>query len=326
MPTPDAYEMRLVTSDASGTHTTTPGTPTFGLNNDGVTDLLITFPPGPGGGTFRGTGALLPTGLHILTAAHVVTNNSGALVPGTTGTVEFEVPGGSVFRNVSSITVHPSYNGNATSGNDIAVITLSALAPAAAPRYNVFTGSVASAIGAQSIKVGFGQSGHGNTGATTASGTKRAGLNEYDADARDVLSNLGGGSNPFGGALPAAGASIAYDFDNGTANQNAMVAVGFASDTGFGNDEVNSAPGDSGGPTFVFENGEWRIAGVTSYGFGFTGNPDISNGTNSSFGEISVDMFVPGYAAFLTPFVPEPGSMAFVLTTLLALGTRRRKA
>ena len=58
-----------VTADgapAGGTHVTTPGVTAFGVDVDGVAELLIST----SGGTRRCTGSLLYTGQHIVTAAN----------------------------------------------------------------------------------------------------------------------------------------------------------------------------------------------------------------------------------------------------------------
>ncbi len=353
-----------VTSDGSGTHTTSPGVSVFGLNHDGVCDIIVTI---PGVGSFRGTGTLLPGGNAILTAAHVITN-AGSFVPGTTATVTFKLSSGNTTIGVDTFTVHPSYNGNYTEGYDLAVLELVSTAPASVPRYDIYRGTTDVGNPGPQIKVGFGMSGHGATGATLASGTKRAGLNEYEMDGRATLSALGGGSNPFGGSLPAAGATSAYDFDSGLAANDVFAYSPFnlPANLGFGADEVGAAPGDSGGPTFQEANDtrltlpagpvnlgsfivgtpgngsveltkagnnattfaidyagdatnadttgsfsgstpDFKIAGVTSYGFGFIGLPDATpGGTHSSWGEVVVDMRVAysEHASFIDPFLP----------------------
>lgn len=319
-------EYRYVTSDVSGSHTTTPGVSVFGLNHDGVGDLVFLTTPTTG---IRGTGSLLQTGRHVLTAAHVVTNaNTNVIGSFLSGTIKFETTSGSVIIPYQSITVDPLYNGDATEGHDIAIVTLSQTAPIFVPRYEIYRGNAE--IGVDSIKVGYGQSGIGTTGTSILSGTKRAGKNEYDVDARSVLSALGSGVNPFdGGALPGVGLSLAYDFDDGTVTRNAMdgyFPIDFNSDLGFGVDEVNSAPGDSGGPTFIIDSGIFKIAGVTSYGFGFNGNPDISPGTNSSFGEIAVDMRVAAEQIFIDGAIPEPGSCVLMAIGIGLLCCRYRPA
>jgi hypothetical protein len=67
-----------VTADGTATHATTPGVDAFGLDVDGIADLIITRDDG----VFRGSGSLLWTGRHILTAAHCVTAIGSPGLPG----------------------------------------------------------------------------------------------------------------------------------------------------------------------------------------------------------------------------------------------------
>ena len=73
-------------------------------------------------------------------------------------------------------------------------------------------------------------------------------------------------------------------------------------DLGLGDDEVNSASGDSGGPIFI----DGKIAGVTSWGFTPGTPPDVLSGVNSSFGEFSSDARVSINAAWIDSIVGDP--------------------
>ena len=141
-------------------------------------------------------------------------------------------------------------------------------------------------------KAGYGRSGWGGDGDVASSGLKRNGQNCYDDTADQLL-------NVFSLSTTTPNSILHYDFDNGvTAND----AYGFhfgKTHTGLGSTEVNSAPGDSGGPSFN-ESGE--ITGITSYGitFSINGNTaDIDNDLNSSFGEVSGDTRVSIFASWI---------------------------
>src|SRR5207253_581057 len=96
-------------------------------------------------------------------------------------------------------------------------------------------------------------------------GVKRYGQNVYDALSPDLNSNL---KSPNG---------LAYDFDDGTKANNTLSAYGSRGQVSGG--DAMTAPGDSGGPGFLVDrNGNFLIAGVTSYGT-----------TKTSFGAIGVD-------------------------------------
>jgi hypothetical protein len=326
------YEPALVTSDGIGTHATSPGVPAFGVNVDGVARVFIDNNPDINLGSLC-SGSLLSTGRHLLIAAHCLADSSGNIdvidgVDGNAVTFSLSTGNQSFFFSSTDITIAPGYSGNLTEGNDLAIIEFDQPLPAEIPRYEIWGGAQGSEFGLRSIKVGYGRSGIGSAGASTNPNTKRAGLNEYDADANAVLNALGGGVNPFGGNLPAVGTGIAYDFDSGEQDNNALIytPINFNSDLGFGDDEVGIAGGDSGGPTFIYDSvdNRFEIAGVHSYFFGFNGLPDAAPGTNSSWGEVMVDTRVANHLDFInSQLIPEPASLLLALAAVAAIGARR---
>ena len=334
------YQPWIVTSESPvngpGNHAnTTPGVAELGINHDGVAQLLIDTNPTPG---LFGlcSGSLLNTGFHILTAAHCVTNNAGALNVGTSdpNEVRFATTAGTLTFPFAAadVTVHPSYNGDTLDGFDVAVIELGSVVPTSVPRYDIVsTGAFTATDGS---KFGFGRGGHGTVGSTVGivgppfPSTKRFGQNRYES--------IGLGAAPFSvGGITNNDTQLTYDFDNGTAGNDAYAFFfggGFAN-TGLGaGTEANSAGGDSGGPTFVNEGGTMKIAGVTSYGlrlaFGGGVTSDVNGGIDSSFGEFSVDARV-GNASInnfitSTAAVPEPSPFLFWSLLALAIGARKR--
>lgn len=246
-----------------------------GTGFDGVVQLV--------GATGAGcTGTLLPSGRHVLTAAHCITNNAG-VIDQTSTTVTFQMPGNTISMVVpqANYYLHHPWTGNTSNPNDIAILLLPSLAPSGpaglgAERFDIYRDT--NEVGQNFTFVGYGRTGTGTTGDTQAGGTKRLGQNRFEA-----LSQVVGGP---------ANTGLAFDFDNGNATNDALGARHSLSNLGLGAVEANTAPGDSGGPSFIGN----RIAAVTSYGYGYTGNPDMLPGTNSSFGEISVNTRVSSYA------------------------------
>lgn len=321
-----------VTSDASATHTTTAGTPVFGVNHDGVADLVISRP----GGNARCTGSLLSDGQSLLTAAHCLTDSNGNPVS-TNVQATWELASGDVLQSTADVTIHPMYNGDLTDGYDIAIVQFDTPIATTVPRYDIYRKTDGGEIGVETVKVGYGRSGFGNTGSTTASGTKRFGKNKYEDDGLGSggadISNVGGITN--------SDTQLTYDFDSNFRNLDLagndsdhdafQFFFGGGGDLGFGDDEVGAAPGDSGGPSFVFDDGEWVIAGVTSYGFRleFTDgtSSDVNGSTNSSWGEFAVDARVAeaSMQSFIdTNLIPEPHTVALVVSGGLILLHRRR--
>ncbi|MFW5682726.1 MAG: trypsin-like serine protease, partial [Phycisphaeraceae bacterium] len=240
-----------VTSDGTATHTTTAGTPVFGVNHDGVADLIISRP----GGNARCTGSLLSDGQTLLTAAHCLTDNNGDPVASSVSAT-WELASGDVIQSSADVTIHPMYNGDLTDGYDIAIVQFDTKINADVPRYDIYRKTNEGEIGVETVKVGYGRGGFGNTGSTTASGTKRFGKNKYEDDGLGTggtgISNVGGITN--------SDTQLTYDFDsnfrnldNLSGNDSDHDAFQFffnrPEDLGYGDDEVGAAPGDSGGPS-----------------------------------------------------------------------------
>ncbi|MCR9254971.1 MAG: trypsin-like serine protease, partial [Alphaproteobacteria bacterium] len=251
-----------------------------GQGYDGVVDIRFDGQP-------TGTGALLSDGLHILTAAHLWDSNQS--LAASSVTIRFSIMGDTTDYTVDSYTLHPSYVVNDTDlDNDVALIKLSAAAPANANRYELYTAS--DEVGKTFTVVGFGLRGTGTAGqdSSETEAVPRIGQNRVDALVEAVSSS----------AVP--GSQLIFDFDNGTTANDAGTLIGVP-DTGLGSQEVNTTQGDSGGPSFI----DGKIAGITSYGgtpstFGFTTNTDVDTTTNSTYGEFSSNVRVSYYADWIT--------------------------
>lgn len=274
--------------------------------------------------------ALLSTGRHLLTAAHCVTDEQGwptliggvALFP-TVGTDA--VTGSFEAVGFSRAQVHPGWNGGGLlAGNDLAIITLDAPAPAAAQRYELYTGH--QELGVVHTRVGWGEVGLGNGTNIFLSGF-RQGQNVYESTGTLVEAAFN---------LPPNENLLYYDFDDGMTSP----VLGYAPhdafgfwfsrpDLGLGLAESMAAPGDSGGPTFI----DGRIAGISSFDLTFwasnldsSDSTDPTRGPDSSFGEFGGDTRVSAYADWITTTIPEPQTDALMLAGLglLAVGARRR--
>ena len=235
-------------------------------------------------GLYYGSGTLLPTGRHILTAAHVVDESNRDQL-----TVYFTLLGGIVSIPVAQVTIHPGWTGIGDDINhDVAVLELTDMAPSSAPRYDLYT---------QTDEVGqtFTISGYGaatGNATDTSPPERRAGDNTFDSDA--TLFNQWLDWNVTGNR------QLVFDYDDGTAAHDAFGQHFGLVGLGLGSREAIMTPGDSGGPTFLEQGGEWLVAGVNSY-IARPANSlsDIDSMTNNSFGEFAVVMRVSAYRAWI---------------------------
>jgi secreted trypsin-like serine protease len=261
---------------------------------DGVAKLVIN------GGTGC-SGTLLAGGAYVLTAAHCVTDTSGAL---TATNIAVSFDSGAVTASVSSasqIAVFSSWNGVLGENDDLALLRLDTAVTSVAG-YALYTSS---ALGKTVLVAGYGLTGTGAAGATTGSwGTLHYGYNQYES----YFSN--------------ASSSILYDFDSGSSANNLFGSLGL------GSSEAMIASGDSGGASFVSLSGVLYLAGVHSFG-GTAGVGDVDSALNSSYGEIGGDTQIYSAANLSwiqsVTAVPEPSVSALLLCGLIGMGTWRRR-
>jgi len=244
--------------------------------------------------TVRCSGALLPTGKHVLTAAHCVTDDRGRLnLQYGFVTFEGDNPVDEQIDVISAIK-HPKFKGDVLRGYDIAVLELASEASPDITRYDIDRNPTDD-VGSVGIKAGYGRTGQGDEGAVDPSGTKHDGKNKYDATAREMYQALRLNQKQY-----FADGILQFDFDNLKSDNDAFGFFFSKPDTGLGTYEVNSAPGDSGGSTQT--NGV--ITGITSYGITLTyttgKTSDVTPGViDSSFGEFSADTRVSQYTSFI---------------------------
>jgi hypothetical protein len=249
------------------------------------------------------SGALLSTGMHVITAAHCVEG-----VP--SGSVTFSTTTGPVTIGFSQVAFAPGSTGNPDEGADLAILTLNSLAPVSG--YQLYRNLTLS--GPTPIEVaGYGATGTGLTGATQAGGVLRAGTNTYDV----IFDGIPG--HPY-----------IFDFDDGTVEHdtlgNTLDPANAVHNLGTGNTEAMLATGDSGGPSFIQVAGTWELAGIHSF-ITSPGLPlDVDDVRNSSFGELSGDTRLAFYAQWIDSVtgVPEPESWALLIAGLVGIGAATR--
>ena len=254
-----------------------------------------------------GTGTLLASGRQVLTAAHVVDENGDHVADGDV-TVRFDLPGRSIEVVVPAdrVLIWPGWRGLGAGGqpltgaDDLALLDLPVLAPFGAGRFDI--NRRADEVGATYLGVGYGRTGTGATGAVAGTGgERRFGYNRFDTT----------GLVAPGDALVPPGLGLVADFDDGTPAHDALGRSLGVHDLGLGADESAVAPGDSGGPAFLYDGKEYLLAGVASSVLsGGSSDADADLGSaptaNSSFGDLVGFTRVSRYADGLDTLAADP--------------------
>lgn len=195
-------------------------------------------------------------------------------------------------------------------GGDLAILTLATAVPSSIATPYLLSDATTTLTGFTIATVGYGQRGIGSTGATGSDGIRRGGTNVLDryGAAVNTSSTIAGTSNIF-----------STDFDNPFGTSNTLGWLG--SQTTATSIEATTARGDSGGPLFVDNAGQWTLVGVLSGG----------TTSNSVYGDISWWTGVAPFRAQIeaaggvfTTVVPEPGTYGLMLVGLVLVGARLR--
>jgi hypothetical protein len=101
---------------------------------------------------------------------------------------------------------------------------------------------------------------------------------------------------------------------------NTSISDVFAFDVDAGSSDATLATGDSGSPSFVNVNGEWRLPGINTFVF----TAAIPDGTKLSGGGGMVLAAYEPWIASVTA-VPEPSSYAMLLAGLGLAGIMARR-
>lgn len=273
----------------------------------------------------------------VVTAGHCVdTDGNGKLIditkPGSDVRVVFNASSvvgdpGRAIVTASGVSMNPNYQGfgNCPAGvpsfcvnDDVAVVHLNQDAPADAKIYRMFTGDVTDQL---ITMVGYGRSGDGVNGYTVDPDfrIKRSGQNYMDLFDLDDEQNFTSGPREVWYA----------DFD-GNGQDTFCSMFGACTPQLANNVEANIGGGDSGGPSFMYSNGEYFLVGNNTFGGTFPGQIPGSFGTY--FGGIVLgaytDYLEEATGGTIQTVVPEPDTYALMLLGLGVVGSvaRRRRA
>ncbi|MEM1098519.1 MAG: trypsin-like serine protease [Planctomycetota bacterium] len=266
---------------------------------------------GDGNDAWAGSGVYIGDSW-VLTAAHVAENASS---------MTFTVNG--QHRVAESTYIHPHWAGSSLlDGYDLALVKLNADLPTITPAARMRSGRELNGKGAS---IGYGRTGDAESGYSPGSSlAKRGGRNTVDS----VLNNR----------------LLLMDFDSGARTDNAM---GRARAVRF---EYLIAPGDSGGGMFIYDDRQWKLAGIHSFGWGV-----IDGQANASYSDVSghvrlrfhnnwIDRVLAGYdnvtlasgqtvstrlftaSALSAVLSPEPATASLMLAALGVVALRRRSS
>jgi secreted trypsin-like serine protease len=220
----------------------------------GVGSLLIDR-PGPGAALCSGV-AISPS--YVLTAGHCmdfVGDDGVADVDPSEVTFHVNIGPRSIKRDVSELTVHPSFDGVKVN-DDLTVLKLKQPLPAVVPSYPLK--ETPFIYIERTIQVGYGTTGDGVNGYilnSTSLDTKRVGLNQAEVY---LLDDEGSGTREV----------FLTDFDGPDASTN-LFGPSIPLFLTLGNHlETTVGPGDSGGASFVLDaDGQLVLFGLNTFGF-----------------------------------------------------------
>jgi autotransporter-associated beta strand protein len=234
-------------------------------------------------GVDAGSGTLIAPGW-ILTAAHVVTQNTTGFPVDTLSSISFgqgataALPGPD---SVKAVFVESGWVYNSSQGNDLALVELNAPLTTVAPA-PLYKSSLGLETGQTAAMVGYGYTGTGSAGYTSGTYGTRLGIqNTIDAFGNQTVTTGTGAGVSLANFSPDL---MFTDFDEpGDPSISAMGGTTPLPDNGpTAPGEGCSSPGDSGGGLFLTVSGTTYLAGVADFG------TTIDNSTfTASYGQIN---------------------------------------
>ena len=254
----------------------------------------------------------------VLTAGHVVggTNNSGAGISEMIFGLSSSYDGmGVSAEEWIPYTGWSSSGGNLWNGVDLGLVRLSQPITSVTPAQIDFS---TSPVGLLGTNVGYGRSGLGTGGMTTAAGTKRAGQNMIDARGGMVTTMGSGTLLNLNGISPTV---LFQDFDHPTN----LVASSMGSAIPVAQEYLIGS-GDSGGGLFIDVGGVTKLVGVHSF-LASLPYPLDTTGANADYGDLAGSVSVQSFEnwIFTVTGVPEPSVVSLLFFGLGGLVLMRRR-
>lgn len=312
------YTPMIVVGDPGGTPPVTlgdkedPNVPTSFAA--GVVSVFTDEPPAGGSG-FISTGTVISP-YHILTAGHSVDGDNDGVVDVLVGSssVVFNNTGTPITRGITAIDLHPNYTGfnNPSINDDLAILTLDSPIPVGVPIYSLSTAPFTTATSI--VMVGYGTTGDGVNGFTGSADffVKHFGQNIASTFITD---DEGSGSREV----------WLMDFD-GPDNTTDTLGDGLTLGNVF---ETTIGPGDSGGPSFIWnddgdgipEADEMTLFGTNTFGLGGGSIP-----VSPLFGSQAGGMIVSTYEPWIQSIIPEPASASLLAVALMLIKRRPKRS
>jgi len=162
-------------------------------------------------------------------------------------------------------------------------------------------------VGQRSLIAGFGEAGRGdnpNQESWVRSRLRRAAENLIDRAVVQIP-----GTDEGGGGI------VAMDFDSGSEDHNTLNGLIDGWEDLLGSapsspvpfpQEGACYPGDSGGPAFIRQDGEWRVVGVAGFGIGF---PPNKRNNRIQYGDTLIYTLVPAHRQWIDSIIQaQPAS------------------
>ena len=235
-------------------------------------------------GSVSSSGVLLDSGIHILTAAHLLDDFSLA-----TGQVHFQDGTTLDSRSILQTETYADFRITGSGvWHDLGLVTLDQAAPVWATRYA--HSQDRNELGQIATIVGYGRTQTpGGEVVPQGQHLRQAGTNLVEATASSLFNS---------GARGSLSEQLVFDYDDGTPARDALGHILGMHNLGTGRSEAMITKGDSGGGLFLQHDGDWILGGISSY-IKSGDEADLTGEADGSIGGLGFATRVSGYADWI---------------------------